>query len=265
MTHKPTISAIIITYNEERNIRACLQSLRDWVDEIVVVDSASTDATVAIAQEFGAVVKQTQDWPGFGPQKNRALSLATSEWVLSIDADERITPELSIEIQQVMRGQHEGQAFEIPRFSSYCGRFMKHSGWYPDYVLRLFKRGHAQFSNDLVHERVTTEDHIAKLSHPLLHFSFNNFSQVLKKIDAYSEASALQAYKKGRRANVFTAVGHGLWSFIKTYFLKAGFLDGQHGLALAISNGEGSYYRHLKIWLLETNETSTDQRHTRDL
>jgi glycosyltransferase involved in cell wall biosynthesis len=265
MNNKPTISAIIITYNEERNIRACLQSLRDWVDEIVVVDSASTDATVAIAQEFGAVVKQTQDWPGFGPQKNRALSLATSEWVLSIDADEQITPELAIEIQQVMRAQYEGQAFEIPRSSSYCGRFMQHSGWYPDYVLRLFKRGRAQFSNDLVHERVTTEDQIAKLSCPLLHYSFNNFSQVLKKIDAYSEASALQAYKKGRRANVFTAVGHGLWSFIKTYFFKAGFLDGQHGLALAISNAEGSYYRHLKIWLLETNETSTDQRHTRDL
>lgn len=254
----PTISAILITRNEEGNLRACLQSLCDWVDEIVVVDSASTDATVAIAQEFGAVVQHAQDWPGFGPQKNRALSVATSEWVLSIDADERITPELAKEIRQVVSNQPNGQAFEIPRSSFYCGRFMQHSGWYPDHVLRLFKRGHAHFSNDLVHERVITADEIVQLSQPLLHYSFHTFSQVLKKIDAYSEASAKQSYEKGRRANVFTAVGHGLWAFIRTYFFKAGFLDGQHGLALAISNAEGSYYRYLKIWLLQKNETPND-------
>ncbi len=258
MDNKPTLSVIVITHNEERNLRACLQSVCDWVDEIVVVDNASTDATLAIAQEFGAVVQQTQDWPGFGPQKNRALHLATSEWVLSMDADERVPPELAQEIQEVLRAQPQGQAFKIPRSSFYCGRFMQHSGWYPDHVLRLFKRGRAEFSNDLVHERLNTADAVVKLNHPLVHYSFNNFSQVLKKIDAYSEASANQAYQKGRRANVFSAVGHGLWAFVRTYFFKAGFLDGQHGLALAISNAEGSYYRHLKIWLLEINDTTTD-------
>ena len=247
----PTLSAIVITRNEAHNLDDCLQSMKGLVNEIIVVDSQSTDETVAIAKRHGAQVSQPADWPGFGPQKNRALDLATCEWVLSIDADERVTPELRAEIQNVLQDRPEGVAFEIPRLSWYCGRFMRHSGWHPDYVLRLFPRKSGRFTEDMVHERLATTLEIKQLSNILLHYSFLNFSQVLTKINAYSEASSTQAYLKGKRANVFTAIGHGGWAFFKTYFLKAGFLDGQHGLALAISNAEGSYYRYLKIWRLE--------------
>ena len=255
---RPTLSAIVITRNEAHNLNDCLQSMHGLVDEIIVVDSQSTDATVAIAQHHGAKVAQPADWPGFGPQKNRALDLATCDWVFSIDADERVTPELAAEIEGVLSTNPDRVAYQVPRLSWYCGRFMKHSGWQPDFVLRLFKRGAAKFTNDLVHERLVVDVPVQKLSGILLHYSFMNFSQVLLKINAYSEASAKQAYAKGKRATVFTAVGHGLWAFFKTYFLKAGFLDGQHGLALAISNGEGTYYRYMKLWLLtkDSNEAA---------
>ena len=185
MTHqRPTLSAIVITRNEAHNLRDCLQSLQGWVDEVIVVDSQSTDGTPAIAQQLGAKVAQPPDWPGFGPQKNRALDLATCDWVFSIDADERVTPELAQEIQQVLQAGHAGVAYKLPRLSSYCGKFIHHAGWQPDYVLRVFKRGSAKFSDDLVHERVVTDQKVLALQHHLLHYSYLNFSQVLSKVDA---------------------------------------------------------------------------------
>ncbi len=133
---------------------------------------------------------------------------------------------------------------------------MKHSGWYPDYVDRLFKRGTAQFSDHLVHERLIPQGSVGKLKHHFLHYSFRDFSQVLKKVDSYSTASAEQAFKQGKRSSVCKAFWHAVWAFTRTYFLRLGFLDGSHGLALAISNAEGTYYRYLKIWLLEQSGPS---------
>ena len=256
MSTKPTISAIVITRNEAHNIEACLQSLQPWVDEIVIVDSQSTDDTVAIAQRFGAKVSQPADWPGFGPQKNRALNLATCEWVFSIDADERVTPELAQEIQTVLSRANEALAYEVPRLSSYCGKFIHHSGWQPDYVLRLFQRGFARFSDDLVHERVMPQHRVVQLKNHLLHYSYLSFTQVLSKVDAYSSASAQQAYARGKRSSVAGALGHGLWAFFRTYVIRRGFLDGAHGLALAISNAETSYYKYLKLWHMAQAEAS---------
>lgn len=247
---RPTLSAIVITRNEARNLDDCLQSLHGLVDQIVVVDSQSTDDTVAIAQRHGAVVSQPADWPGFGPQKNRALDLATCDWVLSIDADERVTPELAQELKTVLQ-QPALTAYDIPRLSMYCGRFMRHGGWYPDLVLRLFRRDAGRFSNDLVHERFVPTGPVGQLKAHLLHYSFTNFSQVLDKVDRYSTASAQQLYARGKRATLRKAVGHGLWAFFRTYVLKAAFLDGAQGFALAVSNAEGTYYRYAKLWLLE--------------
>jgi glycosyltransferase involved in cell wall biosynthesis len=247
----PTLSVILITRNEEANLDDCLASLEGIAQQIVVVDTNSSDRTLEIAQKYGATISQPPDWPGFGPQKNRALDLATSEWVLSLDADERLTPALKSEILTAIHHSAHVDCFAIPRLSWYCGRFIRHSGWSPDYVDRLFKRGTARFSDDLVHERLIPNGQVAKLNNPMLHYSFMNFSQVLSKIDRYSTASALQAYARGKRSNPCKAILHGLWAFFRTYILKAGFLDGKHGLALAISNGEGSYYRYMKIWLLE--------------
>lgn len=247
------LSVILITKNEEANLKDCLESI-SFANEIIVVDSQSSDKTVEIAQSFGAKVENTSDWPGFGPQKNRALNLATQDWVLSIDADERVTPELKDEILAVINGISSADCYAIPRLSWYCGRFIKHSGWYPDYVDRLFKRGSAKFSDHLVHERLLPNGTVKKLKHHFLHYSFKNFSQVLQKIDGYSTASAEQALKKGKKSSVLKAIGHGLWAFFRTYFLRLGFLDGQQGLALAISNAEGTYYRYIKIWLLNQKQ-----------
>ena len=243
-----SLSVIVITRNEAHNLDDCLLSVKDWVDEIIVVDSHSTDETVAIAQRHGAKVFQPQGWPGFGPQKNRALDQASCDWVLSLDADERVTDALAAEIRHVLASGKSGAAYEIPRLSWYCGKFIHHAGWRPDRVLRLFPRLNARFSDDLVHERVLTTLPLQQLRHDLLHYSYLDFSQVLAKVDAYSSASAKQAMARGKRATVGSAVGHGVWAFFRTYILRAGFLDGGHGLALAISNAETSYYKYLKIW-----------------
>jgi glycosyltransferase involved in cell wall biosynthesis len=224
------------------------------VDEIIVVDSQSTDNTVAIAQQHGAKVAQPNDWPGFGPQKNRALDLASCDWVFSIDADERVTPMLAAEIKQLLKLGGAHAAYKLPRLSSYCGKFIRHAGWQPDYVLRLFKRDSARFSDDLVHERVVTVQPVIALQNHLLHYSYLNFSQVLSKVDAYSTASAKQAYARGKRSSVLGALGHGAWAFFRTYVIRRGFLDGAHGLALAISNAETSYYKYLKLWHMQQVE-----------
>jgi glycosyltransferase involved in cell wall biosynthesis len=242
------LSVIIIAKNEEQNLRACLESVA-WADEIVVVDSGSTDATCTIAREFTEHVHVHVDWPGFGPQKNRALDYANGEWVLSLDADERVTPKLREEIEAV---KHAGtqEAYDIPRLSNYCGRFMRHSGWYPDYVTRLFRRGSARFSDDLVHERLLVEGSIGKLQNELLHYSFGNMEAVLRKMDMYSTAGAQKMRQQGRRTTLSGAVLRGLWSFVRSYVLRGGFLDGKEGFMLAVSNAEGTYYRYVKLMLL---------------
>ena len=246
----PTLSVILITRNEEANLADCLASLEGIAQQIVVVDTNSSDRTLDIAKSYGAVIAQPQDWPGFGPQKNRALDLATGEWVLSLDADERLTPALKSEIVTAIHHSAHVDCFAIPRLSWYCGRFIRHSGWNPDYVDRLFKRGSARFSDDLVHERLITSGQVAKLENPMLHYSFMNYSQVLQKIDRYSTASAEQAFAQGKTSTPLKAVLHGAWSFFRTYFLRAGFLDGPQGFTLAMSNAQGTYYRYVKLWHL---------------
>ena len=246
----PTLSVILITRNEEANLDDCLASLDGIAHQIVVVDTNSSDRTLEIAKKYGATISQPLDWPGFGPQKNRALDLATGEWVLSIDADERLTPALKSEILTAIHHSAHVDCFAIPRLSWYCGRFIRHSGWSPDYVDRLFKRGTARFSDDLVHERLIPNGQVAKLENPLLHYSFMNYSQVLQKLDRYSTASAEQAFAKGKTSSPLKAVLHGVWAFIRTYIIRAGFLDGAQGFALAVSNGQGTYYRYIKLWHL---------------
>lgn len=246
----PTLSVILITRNEEANLDDCLASLEGIAQQVVVVDANSSDRTLEIAQKHGATISQPSDWPGFGPQKNRALDLATGEWVLSLDADERLTPALKSEIVTAIAHSAHVECFAIPRLSWYCGRFIRHSGWSPDYVDRLFKRGTARFSDDLVHERLIPTGPVAKLSNPMLHYSFMNYSQVLEKLDRYSTASAEQAFAKGKTASPLKAVLHGMWAFIRTYIIRAGFLDGSQGFTLAISNAQGTYYRYIKLWHL---------------
>ncbi len=243
------LSVVIITRNEEAAIGRCLDSV-SWADEVIVLDCGSTDETVAVARSRGAKVATTSDWPGFGPQKNRAISHATGDWVLSIDADERVSPELADQIRRVVSSPGAVHAYGIARLSSYCGRYMRHSGWWPDYVTRLFRRGKARFSDDLVHERLVVDGEVGQLTGTLLHESFDSLEQVLEKVNRYSSLSAEQMNANGRRGGVATAVLHGVGAFFRTYVLKAGFLDGREGFMLAVSNAEGAYYKYVKLFLL---------------
>jgi glycosyltransferase involved in cell wall biosynthesis len=244
-----SLSVIIITKNEEAVIGRCVESV-GWADEVIVLDSGSEDRTVEICRELGAQIHQAPDWPGFGPQKNRALALATSDWVFSIDADEWVTPELRAEIQRAIAEQGTNAAFRLPRSSSFCGRIMRHSGWSPDHVVRLFRRGTARFSDDLVHERLLVEGEAADLRVPLMHEAIRDLDQMLAKMNAYSTASSTAMHQRGKNGSVVSALAHGLWAFIRTYVLRAGFLDGREGLILAVANAEGAYYRYLKLMLL---------------
>ena len=249
ITVRNKLSVTIITKNEEAAIAACLASVV-WADEIVVLDSGSTDKTVEICKANGAIVHITTQWPGFGTQKNIALGLASHDWVLSIDADERVSVALRAEIEQALSDNLTDVAYQIPRSSSYCGQFMRYSGWWPDYVLRLFPKSQAIFSDDIVHEHVIFKGEIKTLKNPLLHSSYTSLEEVLDKTNRYSSDGATKLAGRGKTASLSSAILHGLWAFMRTYVLRLGFLDGRMGFILAVSNAETTYYRYLKLMLL---------------
>ncbi len=243
----PRLSAIIITKNEAANIADCLDSLA-FCDERIVVDGGSTDDTARIAQAKGAQVVSAPQWRGFGPQKNLALSQAKGDWVLSLDADERVSAALAEEIKRAIAdGRADG--YEMPRRSSFCGRPMRFSGWYPDYVLRLFRRGKARFSDAAVHERVICDGKVARLREPLMHFPVMRLEDALSRMDRYSTAGADMLAASGRRVSFMSGILHGLWTFLRGYIFRGGFLDGREGFLLAVANAEGTYYRYMKAWL----------------
>ena len=244
----PFLSVILITKNEAAHIDACLDAVA-FAAEIIVVDAGSSDDTVARAEAHGATVTVTGDWPGFGPQKNRALDLARGQWVLSIDADERVTPALAAEIRALLTAPAH-DAYRIPRLSSYCGRFIRHSGWWPDPVLRLFRNGRARFSDVPLHESVQFDGSTGMLSQPLLHYTYPDLDSAITKMNRYSSDAAAAMFARGKRASLPGAFGHGLWTFIRIYLLRRGFLDGREGLLLAIGAGIGSFYRYAKLSLL---------------
>lgn len=244
------ISAIIITKDEEHSIRECLQSI-SWVDEIIVVDSESKDQTLKICKEFRAKIF-TKSWQGFGPQKNEAIKHAKYKWILSIDADEIITPELKKEIIAITKSNNPSEAYSICRRSFYCGRLIKFSGWQSDFVVRFFQKKFCKFSDDLVHEKVLVNGVTLKTKSYMIHNAFENFEEVIKKINVYSSLSASMFYKKNRKSSLKKAIFHAFWSFIKTYIIKLGFLDGKYGFMLSISNAEGTYYRYIKLMMLHS-------------
>ena len=257
MTVRNKVSVTIITKNEEAAIADCLASVA-WADEIIVVDSGSTDKTVEVCKEHGAIVHSTTEWPGFGPQKNSALGFASHEWVLSIDADECVSSALRAEIEQALSVNTNNVAYQIPRSSSYCGQFMRHSGWWPDYVLRLFPKSQAIFSDDIVHEHVIFKGEVKTLKNPLLHISYTSLEEVLDKTNRYSTDGAAKLVARDKTASLSTAILHGVWTFLRTYFLRLGFLDGRMGFVLAVSNAETTYYRYLKLMLLTQSNSKSN-------
>jgi glycosyltransferase involved in cell wall biosynthesis len=243
----PLLSVIVIAKNEAARIEACLASVA-FADEWIVVDSASSDDTAERARRLGAQVFDFVDWPGFGAQKQRALDRATGRWVLSIDADERVTPELAASIRKATAAEEGPCAYELSRLSRFCGRWIRHGDWYPDRVLRLFRRDLARFSPDRVHERVLVEGGpIGRLEGELLHDTMPTLDDALAKMNRYSSESAAQRAAAGQRGGLATALGHAVWAFLRGYVVRRGFLDGTAGFALATYVAEGTYWRYLKI------------------
>ncbi|GAP36658.1 glycosyltransferase family 2 protein [Piscinibacter sakaiensis] len=244
-----SLTVVIVAKNEARNIADCIRSAA-FADEVLVLDSGSHDDTVARAQAAGARVVQT-DWPGYGPQVARGFGLATGEWVLSLDADERITEALRAEVQAAIRaGTHDG--YRLPRLSEFCGRFIHHGGWRPDYTLRLGRRAKSGFTDHFLHAHMTVDGPVADLRSPLVHYSYPDLHDVLEKLDRYSSGHAKDMLARGRSGGLGKALLHGTMAFVRTYFLRLGLLDGQHGLMLAIYNAEYTYYKYLKLKFLQS-------------
>lgn len=238
------LSAVIITLNCETALAACLGSLA-FVDEIVVVDSGSQDGTVALAQSRGARVIQ-KDWMGFGAQKRYAVEQAQHDWVLCIDSDERVTPELAAEIKRTL-AQPRHEAYEFPRRNRFLGRYLRHGEGYPDWSLRLFNRRHAAWSDDTVHEKVVTTVSVGHLQGDLLHDSAADLDSYLAKQNRYTTLAAERLYAEGKRAGAAALLLSPLLRFVKFYFFRLGLLDGLPGLVHILIGCQNSYTKYAKI------------------
>lgn len=250
-----TVSAVLITYKAEPRLRQCLASVA-WCDEIVVLDNGNTEGTAAVCAEFGVRLSQAPDWPGFGRQRNRALALATGEWIFSIDADEVCPPALRRQIEARLSAPGAAAAFELPRRSNVCGHWIRRGGWGPARVKRVFRRGSAEFSDDVVNENLIVNGAVARLTEPLLHYSYDSLEQALAALDRDSTLGAQEAYARGRRANPLSAAARGGGAFVRAYFLRLGLLDGAAGLMLALYKAHSMFYRYLKLWLLDRAQTT---------
>jgi glycosyltransferase involved in cell wall biosynthesis len=248
ITSTPSLSIVIIAKNEAHNITDCVKSAA-FAQEVIVLDSGSTDNTVELARQAGAIVVET-GWPGYGPQNNRGLDIAKSDWIFSLDADERISAELQKEIMQAIQDVCV-DGYWVPRLSQLCGQFMHHSDWWPDYTRRLVRKGKGRFTEHFLHAHMQISGNTSKLKNHLIHYSYRHLEDVLEKLNRYSSGNAKDYIARGKSGSLFKAVIHGLWAFVRTYVLKLGFLDGKLGFVLAVYNAEASYYKYLKLWLAQ--------------
>jgi glycosyltransferase involved in cell wall biosynthesis len=244
----PKVSVTVITKNEAADIGAALASV-SWADEIVVVDSHSTDDTVAIATQYTPHVV-VRDWNGYIDQKNHAASLASHDWVLSLDADERVTPALAQEIQARLAGQPSEAAFRIPRVTWHLGRWVRTTDWYPDHQLRLYDRRAAQWTGRYVHEAVTVHGAIGQLRGELQHYAYRDIADHLETIDRYTTLAARQMHEDGRRAGVLQIVGHPPLAFLRNYLARGGIRDGLPGFIISALNSYYVFLKFAKLWEL---------------
>ncbi|MBN1807530.1 MAG: glycosyltransferase family 2 protein [Planctomycetes bacterium] len=238
------ISVTVVTLNEEKNIGPCLESVA-WADEVIVLDSGSTDRTVAIAREHTDKV-HVEEWRGYGGQKNRAVELASGPWVLSLDADERVSPDLAEEIRRAAENK-SAVAYQIRRKNYYRGQWIRHGGWWPDWTTRLFRKGKAAFSEPRVHESLQVRGETGRLSGVIEHHSFRSAADFLERARSYAVLGAQDRFERRKKAGLFSAVGRAKFMFFKTYLLRAGFLDGAAGMLIAVSNAIGVFYRYMLL------------------
>ncbi len=243
---RPLISAYIMTFNEAEKIADAINSVR-WADEVVVVDSFSTDGTDAIARELGARVEQVA-FRSFGQIRNAAIAACRHDWIFSLDADERCTDAAAAEIQAAVASP-KADAYFVPRRNWYLGRWVMHSGWYPDYRQpQLFRRGAIRFDEQAeVHEEYTIDGTIGYLTKDIVQFPFKDIEQMIHKMQRYSTLGAEKCDRQGRRGGILKGLLHGVWGFFRLYVLKLGFLDGRAGFIIALGNFEGTFYRYAKL------------------
>ena len=250
----PRLSVTVITKNEAADIGDALKSVA-WADEIVVVDSHSTDDTVAIAKRHtGRVV--VRDWAGYVDQKNHAASLASHDWILSLDADERVTPELASEIKTLMSGEPPAAGFRIPRVTWHLGRWIRTTDWYPDHQLRLYDRRRARWTGVYVHEAVTVDGEIGHLRGELQHYAFWDIADHLETIDRYTTYAARQMREAGRRSGLLEMIGHPPLAFLRNYLAHGGIRDGAPGLIISAMNAYYVFLKFAKLWELQSTSVN---------
>ncbi|EKO3922248.1 glycosyltransferase family 2 protein [bacterium 19MO03SA05] len=246
----PTLAVALIVKNEAKHLQACLETVADWVDEIVILDSGSNDATESIARRFTDKFFVNKAWQGFGPQRRLAQSYITADYVLWLDADERVTPELKASILQAVKHDKPNTVYQIDRLTTAFGKQIHYSGWSPDWVTRLYRTRETQYNTALVHESVEIPSHLTlkSLSGYLQHYTFEYLPQYTAKTQHYMKAWVDQ--REGKKSSTLTgAVLHGFFRFFKMYILKRGFLDGRHGLLLAILSANTTFTRYADLWL----------------
>ncbi len=246
------LSAVVIAYNDEPNIRACLESVR-WADELIVVDSHSTDATERISREFTDKVFQ-HEFKGFGRLRNEAVAHATHDWIFSLDTDERATSEIRDEIRQMLDRGPEAEAYFVPRLNYFLGRWIHHSGWYPDYRQpQLFRKDRMRYREDLVHEGFELDGRVGYLKEHVLQYPFRDIDHYLTKMDRYSDLMAARMVKQGQRFRAHQLLTHPCFTFAKMYLGRAGFLDGMPGLILSGLYAYYTFIKYAKFWELVRN------------
>lgn len=245
-----TLSVALIVKNEELNLQECLETVK-WADEIVVLDAGSNDKTIEIAKKYTDKIFVNDDWQGYGIQRQRLQAYTTSDWVLMIDADERLTPELIIAIKEILDKDNKNIVYSLPRLSWCFGKFIRHSGWYPDYVTRLYSKDKAQYNSKLVHEKLEFDSNITvtKLKGDLLHYTYRDLEHYLVKSAAYATAWADQKETKGRSSSLLQGIIHGVGCFLKMYVFRLGFLDGRQGFLLAILSAHSTFVKYADLWI----------------
>lgn len=253
---KNKLSVVMITKNEEKNIERCLQSVL-WADEIVLLDSGSSDKTLELAGKYPVKIHHSAQWEGFGKAKQQVVNLAENDWVFLIDADEVIREDLKEKVKSLLENPEPSvSGYRIKRISYYCGQPILHSGWDKDYTLRFFNRQFGNYNDKIVHEHVVIKGQIGKIQEVLLHFTYPEIENHILKMITYAKMGAIQDYNKGKRRSLASAVFVGFHKFVHMYLIKAGFLDGKIGFILAWTSAFGSYLKYLYIWELKRKSIS---------
>lgn len=245
-----TLSVYIICKNESASITDCIESVT-WANEIIVLDSGSTDNTLDIVKKYTDKVYVNDDWQGFGIQKQRAQSYTTGDWVLTIDADERVTPELKKEIENIVKQNDQSKVYAVPILPNVFGHFLRHGGWYPAHKIRFYPRCIGQYGNQRVHEKLkfNTEVEIINLKHDLLHFTYRSLEHYLVKSAHYASEWAEQRQQRGKKSSLLKGLLHGVGCFLKIYIFKAGFLDGKHGFLIAVLSAHSTFVKYADLWI----------------